>query len=261
MPFLELPDARIYYETHGPADATPLVFLHGAGGNHLSWWQQVPHFRDRYRCVTMSHRGFGESVETARPRGGAAFADDLRALLDHLRIERAPLVAQSMGGWTALRFALAHPQRVERIMMCDTHGGIESDEINAAWGAALGALASLPADVHPACGERMLREQRDLYFLYLEIDALNPARTREELGALLRSTGALRREDVASMAMPVLFLAGDEDITIPPAVIEIAASYVPGARVVRVPEAGHSVYFERAGAFNATLDMFLRGPA
>lgn len=257
MPFLGLPDARIYYETHGPAGAPPLVFLHGAGGNHLSWWQQVPHFRDRYRCVTMSHRGFGASAETGEPRGGAAFADDLRALLDHLQIERATLVAQSMGGWTALRFALAQPARVARIVMCDTHGGIESDEIMAAWGAGLQALAALPEGVHPACGERMLREQPELYFLYQEIDALNPVRSREELGALLRSTGTLRRDDVAALTMPFLFLLGEEDVTIPPPVIEIAASYVAGARVARVPEAGHSVYFERAGAFNRALDTFL----
>lgn len=257
MPFLELPDTRIYFETHGRAEAPPLVFLHGAGGNHLSWWQQIPHFRERYRCVTMSHRGFGQSIETGTPRGGAAFADDLRALLDHLGIERAPLVAQSMGGWTALRFALAHPRRVERIMMCDTHGGIETDEINAAWGAALAALASLPEGVHPAAGERMMREQPELNFLYFEIEALNPTRTPGEMFALLRSTATVRPDDVAALPMPVQFLVGDEDITIPETVIALASKCIPQSRLVRVPKAGHSVYFERAAEFNGIVDKFL----
>ena len=62
MPFLERDGARLYYETHGAGPA--LVFAHGLGGGHLSWWQQVPHFRDRYTCVVFDHRGFGLSTES-----------------------------------------------------------------------------------------------------------------------------------------------------------------------------------------------------
>ena len=69
MPFLERDGARLYYETHGAGPA--LVFVHGLGGGHLSWWQQVPHFRDRYTCVIFDHRGFGLSTESpARPGTG-----------------------------------------------------------------------------------------------------------------------------------------------------------------------------------------------
>lgn len=86
MPFVEVERGRLYYEAHGPAvgSAPVIVFAHGAGGNHLSWWQQVPHSRARYTCVTFDHRGFGQSCETAGGPGGTAFVDDLRALLDHL---------------------------------------------------------------------------------------------------------------------------------------------------------------------------------
>src|SRR5258708_37684567 len=105
MPFANVPGTSLYYEVH-PANshsALPaLVFAHGAGGNHLSWWQQVPHFMDRYTCLVFDHRGYGRSVDTADRPGGARFVDDLRALLDHLEIQSATLVAQSMGGWTSL---------------------------------------------------------------------------------------------------------------------------------------------------------------
>ena len=83
-----------------------LVFAHGLGGNHLSWWQQVPHFRDRYTCVTFSHRGFAPS---SAPPGGpdpADYAGDLAALLDHLGARDVRIVAQSMGGWSALEYRL-----------------------------------------------------------------------------------------------------------------------------------------------------------
>ena len=62
---------RIYYEDtggHGPV----VLFLHGAGGNHLSWWQQVPVFAEEYRCVTVDQRGFGQSPDVPGGSGPAA---------------------------------------------------------------------------------------------------------------------------------------------------------------------------------------------
>ncbi len=254
MPFADAAGCRIYYETHGPkpGDAPAIVFAHGAGGNHLSWWQQVPHFRDRFTCVVFDHRGFGQSVDVDGGPAGAAFVDDLQALLDHLAIQRATLVAQSMGGWTCLNFALRHPQRVERLMMCDTHGGMRSPEIDAIWSETMRNQVE-PGEIHPAAGERMYREQPALHFLYQEISALNPTTGP----AAMRGAPASSCDDAAGLTLPVLFIAGEEDIVIPPRLIEIAATYVPGASFKIVPECGHSVYFERAAKFNAILEVFI----
>lgn len=260
MPFVTSGDAQIYYETHGPkpGEAPAIVFAHGAGGNHLSWWQQVPHFRRTHTCVVFDHRGYGQSVEPAGGPGGAAFAGDLTAILDHLGIERATLAAQSMGGWTCLAFALRHPARVERLLMSDTHGGLTSPEIAAASASVLGAIAALAEKgVNPACGERMYREQPELAFLYQEISDLNPPRDVASLGRLLRDAGSPPLARAAELTMPVLFIAGDEDVLIPPAALELAAAATPGARFERIPETGHSVYFERPARWNAILESFL----
>ena len=255
MPFVESAGARIYYETHGPkpGQADAIVFAHGAGGNHLSWWQQVPHFRDRYTCVVYDHRGFGQSSDVKDGPGGGAFVDDLGALLDHLGIARATLVAQSMGGWTCLSFALRYPERVERLMMCDTHGGVRSNELDALWREAMRNLTA-PGAVHPAAGVRMHREQPALHFLYQEISDLNPV---DAMRKAMRGVSAPAAANLAALRMPALFIAGEEDAVIPPRLVEIAASYVPGARFELVPRAGHSVYFERPDAFNAILEGFL----
>ena len=255
MPYIERAGARLYYETHGHkvGTAPALVFAHGAGGNHLSWWQQVPHFRGRYSCVVFDHRGWG--LSSAEP-DGSQFVDDLRALLDHLEIERATLVAQSMGGWTSLGFAMRWPERVERLALCDTHGGISSPEIDGVWKASAENATKLPAGVHPAIGERMYREQPGLAFLYEEIDALN-AVTRPQMFAAIQAAGTVPALEAAKLAVPVLFVIGEEDIVIAPPFLEAAARAVPGARVERIPEAGHSVYFERAERFNAAIDVFL----
>lgn len=259
MPVLRTADADLYYETHGPppGEAPAIVFAHGAGGNSLSWWQQVPHFARRRTCVTFDHRGFGRSLEAPPGRGGAAFVDDLEALVDHLRLARVALVAQSMGGWTCLGFALRAPQRVTHLVMADTHGGLASPAIAAAWAPAFELAAALPPDVHPAAGRRMRDEQPALHFLYKCIDALNPPRGLPELAAILVAAGAPTPEEVGRLGVPVLFIAGEEDIVVPPRVLELAAACLPRARLVRVPAAGHSVYFERAAVFNALVEEFL----
>ena len=174
MPFLETNGCRLYYETHGQGPA--LVFAHGLGGSHLAWWQQVPHFRDRYTCVTFDHRGFGLSREAPGGPGPDAFVDDLAALVDHLSLADVRLVAQSMGGWTCLGYALRHPARVRALVLACTTGTLDDPETLAlfrAHGAAAPEAAVAARGIHPACGERMAREQPALHFLYREMDALS----------------------------------------------------------------------------------------
>ena len=96
MPYLARRGARIYYETHGAGPA--LIFAHGLGGNHRSWWQQVPHFRERYTCVVFAHRGFWPSEDVPHGPHPEEFAADLAALVDRLEVRDVRLVAQSMGG-------------------------------------------------------------------------------------------------------------------------------------------------------------------
>lgn len=256
MPQLPLRDgATLYYEQHGPRPgaAPALVFAHGAGGNHLSWWQQVPHFRDRYTCVVFDHRGWGLS---SKPADGSRFADDLRLLLDHLGVERTSIVAQSMGGWTSLRFALQCPGRVERLVLCDTHGGVSSPGTDGWVAATAQNAAKLPSGVHPAVGERMYEEQPGLAFLYEDIDALNRI-TRQEIFAAIQQAGTVSLDEAATITFPVMEIYGEEDIVIPPTFLEAAAAAIPGACVVRISKAGHSAYFERPSEFNAAVDAFL----
>ena len=82
MPTAQINGIELYYETHGEGPA--LVLAHGAGGNHLSWWQQVPILSQHFRCVTFDHRGFGSSRDLPNGPGADAFVEDLQQLLDHL---------------------------------------------------------------------------------------------------------------------------------------------------------------------------------
>jgi len=264
MAWLERPGARIYYDLHGPADAPLVVFAHGLGGNHLSWWQQVPAFSRDFRCLVFAHRGFAPSTQDAPEPGARAFADDLAALIDAAAPgQPVRLVAQSMGGWTCLAYALGNPGRVGWLVMCDTHGGFWSPETAAAWAAKPPGLEAdlFARGIHPAAGERMAREQPELHWLYRGIDALAVALQKDALRRQLGELWTITPADVAALDLPVLCIAGEEDIVVPPAAVEAFARALPRGEYVAVPAAGHSVYFERADAFNALVLDFLRRTA
>src|SRR5579863_492139 len=123
----KLGDFSLYYEVHGSGPA--VVLAHGAGGTHMSWWQQVPVLSQKYKCITIDHRTLGYSRDVKGGPGRRAFVPDLTGLLDHLGIQKTALVGQSMGGTTVLGFASAHPDRVSALIMSDTTGGYTSPEI------------------------------------------------------------------------------------------------------------------------------------
>jgi 3-oxoadipate enol-lactonase len=269
--FIQSAGAEIYYECTGSGPA--IVFAHGLGGNHLSWWQQVPHFSQRYACVTFAHRGFSPSRVTSGTVDPTLFEGDLLALVDHLQLTEVRLVAQSMGGWTCLNVALRHPKRVRALVMAATGGAVDLNTLDAAdrkdiesWVAAhKGMEAELrKRGIHPAAGERMAREQPALEFLYREIDRLSSGFDKEALRAKLLAARTRPAADLKQLTVPVLFISGTEDVVFPPPAAAALASLVPGAQLESVPEAGHSVYFQRPEVFNRVVSNFFekhQGPA
>src|SRR5215510_6562411 len=120
---LQRPGCRIHYEVTGEGPA--LVFAHGLGGNQLSWWQQVAHFAPRYTCVAFAHRGFAPSSALPGGPDPADYADDLAALIDHLGLADVRVVAQSMGGWTAVEYALRRTGKLRALVLASTTGTID----------------------------------------------------------------------------------------------------------------------------------------
>jgi 3-oxoadipate enol-lactonase len=267
MPHANVNGTGLYYEEHGKG--FPVVLAHGAGGNHISWWQQVPELSKHYRCITFDHRGWGLSLD-GDDAGPAAFVQDLRGLLDHLEIERCFLAGQSMGGLTCLGVALSQPGRVRGLVMANTFAGMRrevwlaSDEelhaqVRSVWD-------RRRADgVKRALAKGFAQKHRERAFLYKQIRLLNefgPNNLQTEsqvlrLRALERTpdTGA-SREALAALPVPVLFIGGEHDEVMPVPLMAVAQTLIPGSRMVVVPGAGHSVYFEEPDIFNHIVREF-----
>jgi 3-oxoadipate enol-lactonase len=203
----------------------------------------------------------------------ALFEEDLLALVDHLELAEVRLVAQSMGGWTCLNFALRHPRRVRALVMAATGGTADLSTLDAvdrksieSWLTKHGGVEAelRKRGIHPAAGERMARQQPAMEFLYREIDRLSSSLDKKALRAKLSAARTVPAGDLKRLAVPVLFISGTEDIVFPPPAAAALANLVPGAKLESVPEAGHSVYFERPEIFNRVVSTFFdthQGPA
>ena len=253
MPTLSLGSSELYYEVRGEGPA--LVLAHGVGGNHAAWFQQIPALSERFRVVCFDHRGFGNSTDVENA-GRSRFIQDLRALLDHLAIERAALVGQSMGGGTCVGFAGLYPKRVSALILADTLRGIVEPEAIQVLMAEARAKTEGWSQLERVLGATTRRLAPDKASLYTALASFN-ARNRKSLTGSYEKT--LTTEELTATGLPVLFIVGSEDPLFPPRAVRAVQERVDGASLVEIERAGHSAFFERPEAFNEALVDWLEG--
>ena len=253
MPYANVNGARLYFEQrgHGP----DIVFLHGAGGNHLSWWQQVAHFSRDYRCTVYDARGWGLSTGDMAV-GRWALGPDLVALLEHVGVECAHVVAQSMGGRAVAGLTRLGPGRIRSLVLCGTTAGATNDRIR-----------ELQDELKAERGEGGLREHAlapgfedsnpGLALLYRQINALNPSRPKGLLGRPPATYRGSMHGGISALGVPVCFVVGEHDMITSPSMLREAQSLIPSAELHEMLGAGHSAYFEHAEEWNALVAAFL----
>jgi pimeloyl-ACP methyl ester carboxylesterase len=254
--YLEVPGARLYYETAG--DGPPVVFLHGFSLDARMWDDQWEAFAQRHRVVRYDLRGFGRSA--AEP---VAYRedDDLCALLDHLNIARAHVIGLSMGAVYAVDFAIVHPERVHALVPVDgapsgsagpMPPGPPQAEALAAAGREDEALAGwladpffTPAHEQPAVAERL----REIVSGYGWWAAKNPRLRRR-----LDPPAAGRLGEITA---PTLVVVGERDVPRLRETAEELASGIRDARLLVLPGVGHMANMEAPETFNAAVLEFL----
>ncbi|HEY9531692.1 MAG TPA: alpha/beta fold hydrolase, partial [Burkholderiales bacterium] len=108
---------KLYYEESG--SGAPLVFVHEYAGDYRSWEPQMRFFARYYRCIAFNARGYPPSDVPEDPEkySQARARDDIRAVLDHLQIDKAHICGLSMGGFAALHFGMAYPARARSLLV------------------------------------------------------------------------------------------------------------------------------------------------
>lgn len=256
--FAEVNGARLYYEAAGKGPA--VVLVHGGLVDSRLWDEQMKPLSKHFRVVRYDMRGYGRSPA---PTGEYHVLEDLRALLDYLKIEKATLVGLSLGGIISADFALEYPARVERLVLVGS--GLRGDK--------------QPRNEQTARAFRVgAREGPEKFFeAYMESDQLAGIRNRPKARALMhtmmvdnfkaseyiakgwpQSPEPPTAERLAQIRQPTLVVIGSLDSRNLQNIADTLASEIPNARKVVIDGASHHPPVETPGEFNRVLLAYLR---
>ncbi|HTR60714.1 MAG TPA: alpha/beta hydrolase [Candidatus Binataceae bacterium] len=256
--------ARLYFETAG--SGAPLVFIHAGVADSRMWDPQFDKFALRNKVVRYDHRGFGKSTF---PDEAFSLRDDLANVLQPAGVDKAVLVGCSMGGGTAIDFALEHPAMVSGLVLVGSGvSGLNdpkhlSDDTRRYWTELIGLVQK--GEV-----ERAL-EMDAKYWIdgpsrgASEVDPTYRERARQ----LHRENFSLERfkrqentltppaiERLGEVAVPTMVVIGDHDSGDLKKLSDRFASEIPGSKLVRM-NAAHLPSLEWPGEFNRLLEEFL----
>lgn len=255
VPTARLNDIEIYYQEHG--SGFPVVLTHGLGDCAELWSPLAEALADRCRVVAWDMRGHYRSEAPEEPAQYTQdlVVEDLRALCDHLEIELAVHGGHSLGGYTALRFHEAHPDRVAALILHGTGPGYRNREASQAWTDQLAKLADWQ-ERNFESGERRLAKE-----LRVGAPALGEVAQHVVRGLAGVERGVMahpRFIDAAGVRVPTLLVVGENDRNFR-ASADYFAAKLPDAHKVVVEGAGHVAVHERPEVVNAAVREFLDG--
>ncbi len=269
MPHLTTDDGvKLYYEEAG--SGLPIVFVHEFAGDCRSYEGQLRYFSRRYRCIAFNARGFPPSdvPKDAESYSQDRARDDIRAVLDALKIDKAHIVGLSMGGFAALHFGFTYPERARSLVVAGCGYGASPDkraqfaEETEAAASGFEKLGMQKAGEAYALGPTRVQFQnkdprgwREFADQLAQHSAEGSARTMR--GVQKRRPSLFDLVDkMKTISAPTLIMTGDEDWPcLEPALL--MKQTIPTAALVVMPNAGHTINLEEPAAFNQHIADFL----
>jgi pimeloyl-ACP methyl ester carboxylesterase len=266
VPFARTDDrVRLYYEAHGRG-GTPLVLAYGIGGNADMWDVNRDALAAHHRLVLWEPRGHARSDSPEDPAKYSfqRWALDLKAVLDHLRIQKAHVGGLSLGAGIATRFALKFPARVRSLVVTNSSSAAglplsvenlvmraRSIEITLTKG--MDAMAEFAMAANPNLSERLAIEPNAREEFYAEYRALSPIGYANSLRALLAMDHIT--DQLPRLRIPVLLIGGDRDPSLAP--MKVMHRKVRGSKLVVLSPASHFGNRDQPEAWNRTVLEFL----
>lgn len=261
--FVTVYGAKIHYLEAGSGPSV-VILLHGLGGSAANWAFNAPALAQKYRVIVPDQIGFGKSDKPIINYRIATYVDFLDQFLKELKVERAALAGNSMGGWVAVSFALAHPEKVERLVLADAAG------FSFAQGFDTAELVNLNPSTREGMKELIARVfyNKQIFMSDAFIDASMQARINAGDGYTIRSIteSIIRREDfldnrLSAIKQPTLIIWGREDGLLPLSDGERFQKEIPHSQLLIFDQCGHVPQVEKAAEFNAAVLKFLAAPA
>jgi len=266
----EIGGRSVNYVDIGSGDATPVVFVHGLGGQWQNWLENIPRAAQERRVIALDLPGFGLSDMPRERISIPGYGRCVAALCDQLGLDRVALVGNSMGGFIAAEVAIQNPERVERLVLVSA-AGITSANVYRAPTALIGRIAvavtaySAPLDVRMA--KRPVGRHAALALV-----ARHPSRLAADmayeglikgagkpgfLAALMASVDYDFRDHLREISCPTLIVWGENDSVISVRDAHEFERLIPDCRKLVMKDTGHVPMVERPIAFNDVLMEFL----
>jgi pimeloyl-ACP methyl ester carboxylesterase len=268
MPEITADDGvKLHYQEVG--SGIPIVFVHEFAGDCRSWESQFRHFGRRYRCIAYNARGFPPSDVPPEPErySQARARDDIRDVLDGLKIDKAHIVGLSMGGFATLHFGFTYPDRARSLAIGGCGYGaaperraqfVEESEMIAARFGQLGMART--AESYALGPSRVQYQNKDPRGWREFADQFAE---HSETGSALTMRGVQMRrpslydltDQMRKITAPTLIMTGDEDwACLEPGIL--MKKSIPAAGLVVMPNCGHAINLEEPDAYNRHLDDF-----
>lgn len=264
--FVDVGDARLYYETAG--QGTPFVMIHAGVADSRQWNNEFAFFANHYQVIRYDMRGYGKSEPVD---GEFNHLDDLAAILNALGIQEPALIMGcSMGGGLAMDFALTHPDRVKALIMVGSGpSGLELDvptpskfaDAEKAFEAGdLDLVCEIETQIwFDGSGRTPEQVHQGMRKLLYEMNRQALAHEAKQLGKRIPNSQIPAFDRLGDLKIPVLIIVGTHDTPYILASADYMVARIPSARKVVIEDAAHLPNMDHPDEFQAIVTNFLEG--
>jgi 3-oxoadipate enol-lactonase len=250
------------YGVSGPSDFHPLVLLHSLGTSSEMWRDQLGLLATRRRVVTVDLPGHGGSSSAPGEYALEDLGADIVTAVDAAGVDRFDVCGMSLGGLLSLWLAIERPERVTRLIACNTASRIGTRE---GWTERIAAVADhgmagvrdtvVARFVTAGLRDRRPEAVRRLGEMFVAVDPVGYT------GCCAALRDADVTADIARIACPTLLVGGDEDVSTPPSTTLAMHELIPDSQVQVIPGAAHLSNIDQPDVFSALLTGFLQSSA
>lgn len=266
---------EIAYVEEGLGKET-IIFIHGLGSYLPAWKKNIEELKKDFRCIAIDLPGYGKSSKERYPGSMKFYAETVRGFMDAKGIDQATLAGHSMGGQISMFFALAYPQRAERLMLMapagfETFTAGQKDWFRTAL-TPEGVRLTTPEQIRVNLAYNFFDMPADAEFMVEDRIAMRSAEDFDAYCYIIpKCVQGMVNDPVYDfldrLKMPVLVVFGENDNLIPnrflnpgptEKVARDGAARIPNSELYLIPEAGHFVQFEKSEKVNEIIRAFMK---
>ncbi len=275
MPLVNIGKIKINYHVIG--QGKPLVLISGLGVDHRTWIFQIPFFQEYFKVIVFDNRGIGKSTGTIGPYSIEMMADDTKALIDYLKLEKTHILGSSMGGMISQQIAIKYPEIVDKLVLSSTSARPERNVLDTIKKGLKDLADFKDEDIINLKPRGRLGKKMFSFFLkqvfsdsFIKVnknlieDIINDmTKNPRYFETFIKQTRAILRHDVvdnlSKIKSDTFVITGKKDKILPPNSSDLLAEKIPNSKLYKIEDGTHGMHYEKSDLFNKKVFDFLKG--